>query len=227
MIPNGSAGAGNFIDQSLGIAFHSDSAYLRGIKQRVAVGTAANVNGAIMPAMSENDTGDNPHNPMYGIYSSGYAALTPPAGNKGDLLALIGTESSTSGGNSMAPSYMIDPDGAADQGVAGLGRDRTGEHRPAGRTAEPERCHRGARVDRAHQRQQARRGQYAARRAGCGGQGPGAVRLRRRCRPGGSLRQCQHHAEPRSGYQHRRFRRHLHAPPNTRPIRTSRPPPRS
>ncbi len=109
MIPNASAGAGNFIDQTLGLSFHSDSAYLRGIKQRIAVGTAANVNGAIMPAMSENDTGDNPHNPMYGIYSSGFAALTPPAGNKGDLLALIGTESSTSGGNSMAPSYMIDP----------------------------------------------------------------------------------------------------------------------
>ena len=109
MIPNGSAGVGNFIDQSLGLAFHSDSAYLRGIKQRVAVGTAANVNGAVMPEMSENDTGDNPHNPMYGIYSSGYAVLTPPAGDKGDLLALIGTESSTSGGNSVAPSYMIDP----------------------------------------------------------------------------------------------------------------------
>lgn len=109
MIPNGSAGVGNFVDQSLGLAFHSDSAYLRGIKQRVAVGTAANVNGAVMPEMSENDTGDNPHNPMYGIYSSGYAVLTPPAGDKGDLLALIGTESSTSGGNSVAPSYMIDP----------------------------------------------------------------------------------------------------------------------
>ena len=109
MIPNSSAGVGNFVDQSLGLAFHSDSAYLRGIKQRVAVGTAANVNGAIMPEMSENDTGNNPHNPMYGIYSSGYAVLSPPAGNKGDLLALIGTESSTSGGNSMAPSYMIDP----------------------------------------------------------------------------------------------------------------------
>ena len=75
MIPNSSVGAGNFIDQTLGIAMHSDSAYLRGIKQRVAVGTAANVNGAVMPAMSENDTGSNPHNPMYGIYSSGFAAL--------------------------------------------------------------------------------------------------------------------------------------------------------
>jgi hypothetical protein len=107
MIPNSSS-TGSFIDQSLGLAFHSDSAYLRGIKQRIAVNTAANVNGAIMPEMSQNDTGNNPHNPMYGIYSSGFGVLTPPAGNKGDLLALIGTESSTSGGNSVAPSYMID-----------------------------------------------------------------------------------------------------------------------
>jgi hypothetical protein len=108
MIPNSST-AGGFVDQSLGLAFHSDSAYLRGIKQRIAASTAANVNGAIMPELSENDTGNNPHNPMYGIYSAGYAALSPPAGNKGDLLALIGTESTTSGGNSVAPSYMIDP----------------------------------------------------------------------------------------------------------------------
>jgi hypothetical protein len=108
MIPNSST-TGSFIDQSLGIAFHSDSAYLRGIKQRIAATTSANVNGAIMPELSENDTGDNPHNPMYGIYSSGYSVLTPPSGNKGDLLALIGTESTTSGGNSAAPSYMIDP----------------------------------------------------------------------------------------------------------------------
>jgi hypothetical protein len=109
MIPNSSIGVGSFVDQSLGLAFHTDSAYLRGIKQRIAVGTAANVNGAIMPEMSENDTGDNPMNPMYGIYSSGYAVLNPPAGDKGALLALIGTESTTSGGNSVAPSYMIDP----------------------------------------------------------------------------------------------------------------------
>src|SRR5579863_9719562 len=53
MIPNGSAGVGNFIDQSLGLAFHSDSAYLRGIKQRVAASTAANVNGAVLPELSE------------------------------------------------------------------------------------------------------------------------------------------------------------------------------
>ena len=109
MLPNNSVGAGNFVDQSLGVAFHSDSAYLRGIKQRVAASTAASVNGAIFAEMSQNDTGNNQMNPMYGIYTSGFGVLTPSRGNSGSLLPLIGTQSTVSGGNSMAPSYMIDP----------------------------------------------------------------------------------------------------------------------
>jgi hypothetical protein len=109
MVPNSSAGAGSFVDQTLGVAFHSDSGHLRGIKQRVAVTTAANTNGAIFAEMSQNDTGLNMLNPMYGIYTSGYGVLNPGRGNAGSLLALIGTESTISGGNSEAPSYMIDP----------------------------------------------------------------------------------------------------------------------
>ncbi len=99
MVPNSSIGAGNFIDQQFGLAFHTDSAFLRGMLERTAVTTRANVNGTVIPALSQNDTGNNPHNPMYGIYS---------AGALGDLLALIGSDSSDSGGNSMAPSYMMD-----------------------------------------------------------------------------------------------------------------------
>ena len=99
MAPNASVGPGSFIDQQLGVAFHSDSAFLRGILERTAVGTRAGVNGTVIAARSENDTGNNPHNPMYGIHS---------AGASGDLLALIGSQSSDSGGNSMAPAYMID-----------------------------------------------------------------------------------------------------------------------
>jgi hypothetical protein len=98
MVPN-SAGATTFVDQQLGLAFHSDSAFLRGILARTQVATRANVNGAIIAARSENDTGSNPHNPMYGIHS---------AGSNGDLLALIGSDSSDSGGNSRAPAYMMD-----------------------------------------------------------------------------------------------------------------------
>jgi hypothetical protein len=98
MTPNSSLGAGSFVDRQLGLAFHSDSAFLRGILERTAPTTRAKVNGTVIPALSQNDTANNPHNPMYGIYSTGA---------RGDLLALIGTDTSDSGGNSMAPSYMM------------------------------------------------------------------------------------------------------------------------
>lgn len=89
---------GDHIDTTLGLAFHKDSAFLRGILERVSPATAANINGAVIPGRSENDTGNNPHNPMYGINR---------AGADGELLTLIGSQSSDSGGNSMAPAAMI------------------------------------------------------------------------------------------------------------------------
>jgi len=99
MIPNASMGPGNFVDTTLGLAMHSDSAYLRGITSMAATSTTALVNGAVIPAISQTDTDLNPHNPMYGIHTYGAA---------GALLVLIGTQSTVSGGNSMAPPYMID-----------------------------------------------------------------------------------------------------------------------
>lgn len=90
----------DFIDQQLGLAFHSDSAFLRGILERVSDPvTRANINGAVIPARSENDTGNNPHNPMYGIAR---------AGASGSLLDLIGSEPTDSGGNSVAPALFMD-----------------------------------------------------------------------------------------------------------------------
>jgi hypothetical protein len=89
----------SFTDTRLGLAFHSDSAFLRGIMERVSAGTAAGINGAVIAARSENDTGNNPHNPMYGIYK---------AGADGSLATLVGSRASDSGGNSMAPVGMID-----------------------------------------------------------------------------------------------------------------------
>ena len=103
MVPtaaNPASPTNDFINRNLGLAFHSDSAFLRGILDRVSPATAAGINGAVIPARSENDTGNNPHNPMYGIYK---------AGANGELLALIGSRSSDSGGNSMAPVAMFDP----------------------------------------------------------------------------------------------------------------------
>ena len=98
--PNPGSPTNDFINSALGLAFHSDSAFVRGILERVSVTTAASTNGAVIPARSENDTGNNPHNPMYGIYR---------AGADGELLTLIGSRSSESGGNSMAPAALVDP----------------------------------------------------------------------------------------------------------------------
>ena len=91
---------GNFTDTTLNIAFHSDSAFLRGILEK-APGVGSNVDGVIIPARSDNDTGNNPHNPMYGIAA---------AGANGGIVTLIGSRNSDSGGNSMAPAVMIDPE---------------------------------------------------------------------------------------------------------------------
>jgi hypothetical protein len=98
--PNPASATNDFVDRSLGLAFHLDSAFKRGIIERVSPTTAASINGAVIPARSENDTGNNPHNPMYGIYK---------AGADGELLTLIGSQSSESGGNSMSPAAMVDP----------------------------------------------------------------------------------------------------------------------
>ncbi len=102
MIPaatNADSITNDFINEELGLAFHSDSAFLRGILEKTSPATRANINGVVIPARSENDTGNNPHNPMYGIYK---------AGADGSLLSLVGSRSSDSGGNSMAPADLID-----------------------------------------------------------------------------------------------------------------------
>src|SRR5690606_28442783 len=102
MVPSVTDAAGNsFINTDLGLAFHSDSQMLRGILEKIGPGTAGATNGAVIPARSENDTGNNPHNPMYGINR---------AGANGSLLALIGSQTSESGGNSMAPMDLINPE---------------------------------------------------------------------------------------------------------------------
>src|ERR1700676_2225425 len=97
MVPNPSA-AGNFIDSSFGLRFHSDSAHLRGMKTRASAKAMAGTNGTVIPALSQNDTNTNPHNPMYGVWQFGA---------RGGLLDLVGSESSMSGGNSMSPPTMM------------------------------------------------------------------------------------------------------------------------
>jgi len=93
-------GNANQVNTELGLAFHADSAFLRGILSKTSADTRSRVNGTIFCARSDNDTDNNPHNPMYGINK---------AGADGDLVTLIGSVSSDSGGNSEAPMSMIDP----------------------------------------------------------------------------------------------------------------------
>ena len=97
MVPNASA-TGSFVDSSFGLRYHSDSAHLRGMKLRASAAAMAGTTGTIIPALSQNDTNTNPHNPMYGIYQFGA---------RGGLLDLIGSQSSMSGGNSMSPPTMV------------------------------------------------------------------------------------------------------------------------
>jgi hypothetical protein len=89
-----------FTDSTLGLMFHSQSALLAGILTTFTSASDNTVNGFVIPAVSDNDTNTNPHNPLYGIAK---------AGAKGSLLSLIGSVASVSGGNSMSPTVLIDP----------------------------------------------------------------------------------------------------------------------
>jgi hypothetical protein len=97
MVPSSSAN----IDPSLGLLWHADGAIKRGILSVATTpATAAGTSGGVFCAESQNDTQANPHTPMYGIAM---------AGAQGQLLTLIGTQSSVSGGNSEAPMMLINP----------------------------------------------------------------------------------------------------------------------
>jgi hypothetical protein len=98
MVPTANS---SFVSSTFGLLWHSDGAILRGMLTKATTpATASNTNGAVICAMSQNDTGQNPHNPMYGIAS---------AGARGQLLNLVGNVSSVSGGNSASVPYMINP----------------------------------------------------------------------------------------------------------------------
>jgi hypothetical protein len=79
--------------------FHADSPMLFGILEKASA-AIGNVDGAVIPARSDNDTSNNPHNPLYPL------AMT---GARGSVVDLVGSRSGVSGGNSMAPAMYIDP----------------------------------------------------------------------------------------------------------------------
>jgi hypothetical protein len=100
MVPSLQDADGNdFANFDLGLGFHFDSAFRRGILDKVSATTAANINGAVIPARSDNDTGNNPHNPMMGIAR---------AGAMGSILGNAGSSNSDSGGNSTQPVMLFD-----------------------------------------------------------------------------------------------------------------------
>ncbi|MCG8371544.1 MAG: general secretion pathway protein GspF [Proteobacteria bacterium] len=102
MVPGLQDANGNdFANFDLGLGFHFDSAFRRGILDKLGATTVAGINGAVIPARSDNDTGNNPHNPMMGI------AL---AGARGSILGNAGSENSDSGGNSTQPPMLFDPE---------------------------------------------------------------------------------------------------------------------
>ncbi len=120
------------VDRSFGLAMHPDSAMLRGLMSKTSAGTRANVNGLVIPARSENDTGNNPHNPIYGIAR---------AGANGEFVATIGTRNSESGGKSRAPDSMIQADlrptkVSSPNEAIGLAGGNTDDGFPNGRVAE-------------------------------------------------------------------------------------------
>lgn len=88
------------VDTELGLAFHGDSALMRGIKGQIDTTMRSKVDGGIFAASSSDDTANNVHNPSYWINK---------AGAKGGLAQLAGTRDSESGGRSMAPPMSINP----------------------------------------------------------------------------------------------------------------------
>jgi hypothetical protein len=92
--PNTSTNTNN----ELGIIFHGDSAFLRGIKSKASAAALARVNGAIACCRLANDTQNNTQSPLYGIAK---------AGAEGAISRLAGTSNSVSGGRSMSPTNFI------------------------------------------------------------------------------------------------------------------------
>jgi hypothetical protein len=106
MVPTSTA----FIDMSMGLPFHSDSAILRGIKTKASATILAKVNGLVIPAISQNDTSSNTLNAMH-LIAKAVTGLPPVNGLPvpyGQYATLVGTNATASGGNSAAPA-PVDP----------------------------------------------------------------------------------------------------------------------
>ena len=54
-----------------GLLFHAQSGLLAGIKATASAAARSKTDGIIMCATSDDDTGNNPHNPMYWFHKAG------------------------------------------------------------------------------------------------------------------------------------------------------------
>jgi hypothetical protein len=92
------------INSNFGLKFHSTSGILEGLEEVLAprIGDTKDlreyVDGLLLCAVTNDDTNGNPSNTMY---------MAQKVGAKGDLVQLIGTSGSVSGGNSAAPSDQV------------------------------------------------------------------------------------------------------------------------
>ncbi|TNF04173.1 MAG: general secretion pathway protein GspF, partial [Deltaproteobacteria bacterium] len=88
------------VNSELGLKFHSDSGFLRGINNIIPTAVRQKVDGGVFCTSSSDDTGNNPHNPMYWLSKAGAA---------GELTQLAGSRNTETGGRSTAPPQSIDP----------------------------------------------------------------------------------------------------------------------
>lgn len=91
------------VNQDLGIAFHNQSGILAGIKSVASMQTQLQMDGTLFATISNDDTSNNQHNPIYWLNK---------AGAKGSLTQLAGTRETASGGNSLAPAESVNPTNA-------------------------------------------------------------------------------------------------------------------
>ncbi|MGI9302384.1 MAG: hypothetical protein ACR2RB_06720 [Gammaproteobacteria bacterium] len=85
------------VNRDFGFAMHPDSALLNGMLAQTSLATRMNTNGSVIPARSENDTGNNPHNMCGGIARAGAA---------GEFAVRVGTRGGDTGGRSDEPASM-------------------------------------------------------------------------------------------------------------------------
>ncbi len=88
------------VNTEMGLKFHSSSGMLQGIMSHTSAQIRQKCEGAVFCAISNDDTSNNPHNPIYWLNK---------AGATGNLVQTIGTRSSTSGGRSVIPNLSYDP----------------------------------------------------------------------------------------------------------------------